>query len=65
MFENLDARMKSLDTLDMGLLKLAVLVGTIIIVKIVPQLLDIGFVPLLVLLIAFAARPAYRFWKAK
>ncbi len=65
MFEDFEARAKSMDSMDFGLIKLTVLVATIIIVKVVPQLLDIGYLPLLVLLIVFAARPAYKFWKAK
>jgi hypothetical protein len=65
MLEKLDAMVKKLDTLDIGLLKLAVLVATIILIKIVPQLLDIGFVPLLVLFIAFAAKPGYSIWGKK
>lgn len=63
MLEELDKRVKNLDTLDITLIKWAAVVAGVIIIKIFPQLLNIGYIILLVVLVALAARPAYRFWK--
>ena len=60
--KSLDKRVKNLDTLDIALTKWAVLAGGIIIIKLFPQLLDVNYLILIVLLVALAARPFYRFW---
>jgi hypothetical protein len=65
MFETLDARVKGLRALDIGLLKWSVLFGTIIIVKLFPQLLNINYPLLIILMVACAARPVYVVWIKK
>jgi hypothetical protein len=62
MFEELDKRVKKLDALDMALVKWAAFVAAVIIIKLIPQLLNISYLLLLIILIALAARPAYKFW---
>lgn len=62
MFEELDKRVKKLDTLDIALTKWAAVVAGVIIIKLLPQLLNISYLLLIVGLIALAARPMYKFW---
>lgn len=62
MFEELDKRVKKLDALDMALVKWAAFVAAVIIIKLIPQLLNISYLLLLIILIALAARPVYKFW---
>ncbi len=59
---DLDKRVKNLDTLDIALIKWSALVACVIILKLFPQLLHISFLLLIVILVAVAARPVYRFW---
>ncbi len=63
MFDELNKRVKRLDALDIILIKWSVLVFALIVIKMFPQLLHIGYLLLIVIVIALAARPAYRFWK--
>jgi hypothetical protein len=63
MFEELNKRVKNLDALDIGLIKWSVLVFALIVIKMFPQLLNIGYLLLIIVVIALAARPAYKFWK--
>ncbi|MFH1238978.1 MAG: hypothetical protein V1653_02580 [bacterium] len=65
MFEKMDERVKKLTTIDIGLTKLAVFFGTIIVVRLFPQLLNISFLVLAVLMIACAVKPFYAFWVKK
>ena len=58
-------KIKKLDVIDIGLIKLAVLLATIIIVKLFPQLMYISYSVLIILVIICAARPAYRLWIKK
>ena len=58
-------KMKNLDVLDIGLIKIAVLLITIVIVKLLPQLLDINYSILIISAIIVGARPAYKFWIMK
>ena len=62
MWNELDKRVKKLDTLDIALTKWAVLFAAIIIIKLLPQLLDINYLILVVIVIALSARPLYKFW---
>lgn len=62
MLEELNKRVKNLDTIDIGLIKWTVLFTGIVIVKIFPQLLSISYPLLVVIIVALAARPVYRFW---
>ncbi len=63
MFEELNKRVKKLDTLDIGLIKWTAIVAALIIIKIFPQLLSINYLILILVLVVLAARPVYRFWK--
>ena len=63
MFEELDKRVKKLDTLDIGMIKWAVVFFAIIIIKFFPQLLGINNLLLIIIVAALAARPLYKFWK--
>lgn len=58
-------RIKKFDVIDIGLIKLEVLLATIIIVKLFPQLIYISYSVLIILVIICAARPAYRLWIKK
>jgi hypothetical protein len=63
MFEDLDKKVKNLDTLDVVLIKWSAFVAGIMLIKLIPQILNIGWLLLIVILIVLAARPAYDFWK--
>ena len=65
MFSKMNERVKKLTVLDIGLTKFAVLFATIIIVKIFPQLLDISYPVLIILVLACGAKPLYAFWAKK
>lgn len=65
MFEKMNERVKRLTVMDIGFTKMAVLFATIIIVKIFPQILDINYYVLAVLVIMFGAKPLYNFWFKK
>ena len=65
MLNYLNAIMKKCDVIDFGLIKLAVLLATIIIVKLFPQLMYINYSVLIILVIICAARPVYRLWIKK
>ena len=65
MINYLNEIIKKLDAIDIGLIKLAVLLATIVIVKLFPQLMNISYVVLIILIIICAARPLYRLWFKK
>ena len=65
MIKYLNERIKTLTVLDMGLVKWSVLFATIIIVKLFPQLLNISYVVLVILMVACMARPIYKIWIKK
>jgi hypothetical protein len=65
MFEKMNQRVKNLTVVDIGLVKWSVLFAAIIIVKIFPQLLMISYSVLVVLMIACAIKPLYKFWIKK
>lgn len=62
MFEKLNARAKNLAFMDITLIKWAVFFATLIVVKIFPQLLQLNYLLLAVLMIACSAKPFYNFW---
>ena len=62
MFESLNERLKNMTVVDIGLVKWSVFFGTIIIVKLFPQLLKVSFLTLAALMIVCSARPVYKFW---
>jgi hypothetical protein len=63
MLDEINKRVKNLDALDIGLIKWSVLFFALIVIKMFPQLLHIGYLILIIIVIALAARPVYRFWK--
>jgi hypothetical protein len=65
MFGKLNERVKTLTLTDIGLIKWGVLFATIIIVKLFPQILKINFTVLIILMLACAAKPFYKFWIKK
>jgi len=65
MINALNAMVRKMDVWDVGLTKLGVLAATIIIVKLFPQLLDISYTVLVVLVIILVARPVYTVWLKK
>ncbi|MDD5004994.1 MAG: hypothetical protein PHS93_00640 [Candidatus Omnitrophica bacterium] len=65
MFEKFNERAKKLTAADIILVKWAVLFATIIIVKLVPQLLNINYPVLVVLMLLCSAVPFYKFWIKK
>jgi hypothetical protein len=64
MMDELNKRVKNLDTMDIGLIKWSAIVAALIIIKIFPGLLNISYWILIIVLIAVAARPVYKFWKS-
>jgi hypothetical protein len=65
MFRKLNERVKRLTLMDVKLVKLAVFFATIVVVKLFPQLLEINYLILIVLMIACSAKPFYNFWMKK
>lgn len=65
MIKYLNERIKTLTVVDIALVKWSVLFATIIIVKLFPQLLNINYVVLAILMIACMTRPLYKIWIKK
>lgn len=65
MFKNLNEKVKKMTVMDIGLVKMAVLFFTIIIIKLFPQLLNINYTVLIILTLACSAKPFYKFWLKK
>ena len=65
MFEKMSERLKKLTIVDIGLTKWAAVLFGIIIAKIFPQLLNIGYHILIIIMLALGARPLYNFWFKK
>lgn len=65
MFKKVNARAKKLTLMDIKLLNLAVLFAAIILVKFFPRLSAISLPVLVILMIAFLAKPFYSFWLKK
>jgi len=65
MLEKMNERIKKLTVVDIGLTKWSVFFATIIIVKIFPQLLNIGDPILIILMLVLAAKPLYVVWIKK
>jgi hypothetical protein len=62
---NLNERVKKLTVVDIGLTKLSVFFFAIIIVKLFPQLLNLSYLLLIILVIVLGAKPLYAFWQKK
>ena len=65
MFEWMNKKIKKMTVMDIALVKATVFFGAIIIVKFFPQLLDINYAILFVLMIACAVKPVYKVWIEK
>jgi hypothetical protein len=65
MLKKMNERIKKLTVIDIGLIKWSVFFATIIIVKVFPQLLNIGYPILVILVLALAAKPLYAIWIKK
>ena len=65
MFENMNEKIKKMTVWDIGLVKWSVFFFTIIIVKLFPQLLNVSYPVLIVLMIICGAKPLYKFWIKK
>ena len=65
MLEKMNERIKKLTVIDIGLTKWSVFFATVIVVKLFPQLLNIGYPVLIVLMLALAAKPLYAVWFKK
>lgn len=61
----MNEKIKNMTVWDIGFVKWSVFFFTIIIVKLFPQLLNISYPILIVLMIACAARPLYKIWIKK
>jgi hypothetical protein len=64
-WENMNERVKKMTALDIGLVKWAVFFATIIIVKLFPQILNLNFIVLFILMIVCSVKPLYKFWIKK
>lgn len=62
---NLNERVKKLDVVDIGLTKFSVFFFTIIIVKLFPQLLNLSYPLLIILVLILGAKPLYTVWMKK
>jgi hypothetical protein len=59
MFEKMNEKIRKLTVIDIGLTKWSVFFATIIVIKIFPQLLNISYPILIILMLALAAKPIY------
>lgn len=64
-FKGLNEKVKKLSLIDIKLIKLAVFFAAIIAAKLFPQLLNINYTILIILLILCSARPFYIVWIKK
>jgi hypothetical protein len=65
MFEKMNERMKNMTVIDIGLIKWTAFFFAIIIGKLFPQLMNISYPILIVLVMGCGARPLYKFWIKK
>lgn len=65
MFKDWNEKIKKMTVIDIGLVKWSAFFFAIIIVKIFPQLLNIDYWVLIILVLACGMRPLYKFWFAK
>ena len=62
---SMNEKIKKMTVWDIGLVKWSVFFFTIIVVKLFPQLLNIGYPILTVLMLTCGAKPLYKFWIKK
>lgn len=65
MIESLNNRLRELNVFDIGLVKWACVVFGVILSKFFPQVLQINYAVLIILLLAFSVCPTYKFWFKK
>ncbi len=65
MLKMMNDRVKKLDVWDIWCTKMSVLFAAIVLVKLLPQLINISYPVLIVAVVAFAAKPMYSFWFKK
>jgi len=64
-WDNMNARVKRMTVMDMGLVKFTAFFFAIIIVKLFPQLLKINYAILIVFVVVCGMKPLYKFWIKK
>jgi hypothetical protein len=62
MIKDMEKRIKKLDAMDLDLLKWAALVIAIMLIKLIPQILNIGWLFMFIVLIALVVKPIYDIW---
>lgn len=65
MFKWLNEQVKKVTVFDISCVKLSVFFASIIVVKFFPQLLNINYLLLIILMLACAAKPVYTIWMKK
>ncbi|MDD5561765.1 MAG: hypothetical protein PHT50_06550 [Candidatus Omnitrophica bacterium] len=65
MFKMLNEKMKKMTVIDISLVKFSSLLFGIILAKLFPGLLSLGYPLLIVLILACGAKPLYKFWLQK
>ena len=65
MIKYMNERIMTMKVWDIALIKWSVFFATIIIVKLFPQILNISYPILVILMIACMARPVYKMWIKK
>ena len=62
LFEEMTQRVKKLDIIDVNLAQVAAMFSTLIIAKLIPDIMDVSIWWFVVLLIICTAKPSYVFW---
>jgi hypothetical protein len=65
MLERMNQRVKKLNAIDISLIKWSSLFATMIIVKLFPQLLQISYLVLVILMVLCMFKPVYVLWLKK
>lgn len=62
MFKKLNKRAENLTLLDVKLIQLSTFFGAIIVVKLIPNILQLSYLALIVLTLICLFKPFYSFW---
>ncbi len=65
LFGKLNRRVKKLDIIDVNLAQVAAMFSTLIIAKLIPEIMDVNIWCFVVLMIICTAKPSYVFWFKK
>lgn len=65
LFEEMTRRVKKLDIIDVNLAQVAAMFTTLIIAKLIPDIMDVNIWWFVVLMIICTAKPSYVFWFKK